>query len=195
MNSAIKSQDLNFIPDDIVDKRRLQASSKANVKLSFCILIICIVVSGVIFFYNKSLTRKNAMLESDIAKYTSEIERLKDFGKQGFVLGLRLDNIRKILEIRPNYSNLIYEVAKRTPENVVISGYSTSEKGEMSINASSLSNFTPISEFKDLLLNEKDPEDNLFTDVKINSASLSNGKVDFDFNVVVNLEDIYEDIK
>ncbi len=195
MKSAFESQDLNFIPDDIVEKRRLQASSKANFKTSLFFLIVSIIASAGLFYYNTKLVEKNTKIKDEITKYEEEVERLADFGKQGFVLGLRLDNIKKVLEKRSNYSTLVYEIAKRTPEDIIISGYNVSRAGEMSISAVSITNFTPISEFKDQLLNEDDEDDGLFPVVKINSASLGSGNVDFDLDVKVNEEKLYEDIK
>jgi Tfp pilus assembly protein PilN len=198
MKASFKNQNLNFLPDEIIQDRRAKELSKSNIKISVIILLFCVAISSGLFAYRQVLNRKNNGILSDIEKYNSTIADLKDTGYRGFVLGVRLDTIKSILEKRVNYSQLIEEMTDRVPFGVVVKGYSVSTSGNLSLKALADENFAPISNYQDKLLEKEDDEKkSLFKKVEIGTASLdkSNAKVNFDFKVLLDLSAIYENVE
>ncbi len=192
------SSNLNLIPDDVLLEKNRRVKKQKGLKFGILLVIILSVVGVGLVVYNITLQKQIKSLKSEIDYKNTQIDKLKEFGKVGYSLGIRLENVKNVLKKRPEYSNLIQELQKRTPDKVSVNSYSFSDN-TISISAVAKDNYTPIAEFQDNLLKEKnegvDPEMTIFTDVKIGSANYNkqDGSVSFKFTVSYNSNALTED--
>lgn len=182
MNPANNSQDINFIPQEIVDRRVEIKTRAANNKFSIGVAAVALIIAGVAFYYNYTLQTQIKTIEAEIAASQAKVDSLQEFGKHGYKLGIRLQNSKTIISGRNYYSTVFDELAARTPNTVQIENFSISEEG-LNLNAATAFGYPTIAEFQDNLaavINE-DGRKNLFTDVKLLQADYdkSSGQVSF----------------
>ncbi len=186
-------QDINFIPDEIVKTRRVERTRNSGNKFFILITVLIGLAAGGIHYYNNTLNSHLIDIENGITTNLNEIANLQEFGKHGYKLGARLQNVKKILDTRPHYSRAYTEVLARIPENVTIVGWNVTEEGLFTISGRATPNYTPIADFRDNLLKTDPGNPQFFRDVKLISSTYdkSNGYIEFVLQLQFNSETLY----
>ena len=189
MNPADNKPDINFIPQEIVQKRREVVTRSNNNKFAIVILVITVIVSGVAFYFNSSVQREISVLQSQINGNESKINDLQEFGRHGYKLGLRLNNAENIITGRNNYSYMMNEFALRIPEQIAIESIDATDNN-LTFNGSTMSGYPIIAELQDKLAQKSQGQKNMFEDVKLTSSKFnkSTGLIEFTLEVALNNE-------
>ncbi len=180
--------DLNFIPDSIVNEKKVQYTKKVGTRASLVIMICVALVAAGFLFYNLTLERKIHANVTETDLKNNEIADLKKFGEDGYILGLRLENVDNIINNRGNLSILATELHKRLPSSVTITEWSYSKEQGLLLRGTVPGTYDPIELYKvELLKNPNEGSNNLFSDVKLKNASYdkSKGIVDFELAITV----------
>lgn len=186
----VQSENINFIPDKIVNERRVKKTKMIGTRISIIFLVAISLVSGGIFYYNYTVTQKIDKYKADTKQRADEIADLKRFGEEGYKLGTRLEGVYKVTKNRPQGSGIMNEVANRLPTGVDITDWSYNPTQGLIIKGASKSTYVPIDLFKENLLSKADDgTESPFTSVKLTSASYdkSDGLVSFSINVSVDI--------
>lgn len=186
----VQPENINFIPDKIVNERRVRKTKMIGTRVSIIFLVAVSIISGGIFYYNYTITQKIDKYKADTKQRTDEIANLKRFGEEGYKLGTRLESVYKITKGRPQGSGIMNEVSNRLPTGVDIIDWSYNPTQGLIIKGASKSTYVPIDLFKENLLSKADDgTESPFTAVKLTSASYdkSDGLVSFSINVSVDI--------
>src|SRR3989338_4260159 len=100
MNPANNAPDINFIPQEVVERRHAVIARSANNRFAIGIMVLVAVVSGAAFYFNNLVQKQLGGLETQISSNQLKIDGLQEFGKHGYKLGLRLQNSKTILNER-----------------------------------------------------------------------------------------------
>ena len=177
-------QDINFIPDEIIESQ-VEATriSSAN-KMSLGLAIFLLMAGAAFWGYNFYQKQELAKAKQQAATYETNIQNLKDFGEEGYKLGTRLQSIKSILDSRQYYSKLIEQVDELTPEGVDVVTWQASSDGVMQLEGISSPNYLPIADFEGNL--QSDPKE-VFADVKLTTAALEEEDGDIKFGMSITL--------
>lgn len=189
MNPADNKLDINFIPQEIVQKRQEVVNRSNNNKFAIFTLVAVVIISAVAFYFNYSLQNELAALDSKISSNESRINDLQEFGKHGYKMGLRLNNADTIIATRNNYSYLLEEFALRVPEGINITSLS-STNNTLSLTGSTVAGYPIIADFQDKLMQKTQGQKNMFEDVRLTSSQFnkSTGQIEFTLEIDLNNE-------
>jgi Tfp pilus assembly protein PilN len=189
MNLPANTPDINFIPQEVIDRRHQIKSHSSNNRISVILFVLVLIASGVAFYFNFSLKNKIEVLNQNIAANEKKISDLQDFGKHGYKLGIRLQNTKQIISNRSNFSYMMDEFAVRMPETVSIRSVEVTADG-LVFNGVTLAGYPIIAQLQDSLMEEKSEGKNLFTDAKLRSSNFnkSSGEIEFTIDVVLSEE-------
>jgi Tfp pilus assembly protein PilN len=190
MNPANNSQDINFIPQEIVERRVEIKTRAANNKFSIGVSLVALAITGTAFYYNYNLQSQIKTIDAEITASQAKVDSLQEFGKHGYKLGLRLQNAKTIVNNRANYSYVLDELRARTPSTVIVSNYAVSGGG-ISLDATTKFGYPTIADFQESLIaqvNEIDRK-NLFSDVRLLNADFNKADGTVSFSLQFNLTD------
>lgn len=186
--SAQSKTDLNFIPDSIVQEKKVQYTKKVGTRGALILMIIIAIISAGFLFYNLTLNRRITSNMQQTEQKRSEIQALKKFGEDGYKLGLRLENAENILDNRGKLSVLASEIQKRLPSGVLLTEWNYNKEQGLSLKGTVAGTYVPIESYSDELLRTPDGEEhNIFKEVKLKNAlyDKSEGLVDFELSIIV----------
>lgn len=186
--AAQSNTDLNFIPDSIVQEKKVQYTKKVGTRGALILMIVVALISAGFLFYNLTLHRNiNSNIEQTEQK-KAEIQGLKKFGEDGYKLGLRLENAENILNNRGKLSELATEIQNRLPTGVQLTKWSYNKEQGLSLKGTVAGTYVPIESYsKELLKTPDGQETNIFKEVKLKNAlyDKSKGLVDFELSIIV----------
>lgn len=188
MNPANNTPDINFIPQEVVDRRLEVRNRSSSNRAAIIILIFFIIGSGVAFYFNYSLNSQLDKLDTLIASNQVKVDDLQEFGKHGYKLGIRLQNAQTIIDERANYSYLLDEIVARKPDSIEIADFSATSS-RMDFNGTTTFGYPVIAEFQDSLLEIKTEGRNLFKDVKLVSSNFDKSSGLIQFSLEITLSD------
>ncbi len=180
---------LNFIPENVLNERKITKTKVAGVKVSFVLIFITTIISAVIFWFDYDQNKKISNLQSQTEQDKNKILELKEFGEKGYKLGIRVQSIKDSIDKSSKISVLMQEIKDRIPTSVnVISWKYDSTSGGLNILADGSVDYLPIEQFNLNLLKPYDVDKTLFNSVKLTTASYnkSSGNVSFSLDVKVN---------
>ena len=188
MQSAYQD-DVNLIPQEVINEKARQTHKKSIDKVAITILIIVVIATIAVVGYNQTLKSKLKNINNAIAVQEKIVEDLKEFGVIGYSLGVRLEKADKVMNERNRNSTLMEEINKRIPEGVELSNYSYAGGNVVNLTGRAFANYTPIAEFKDNLLSDSSDKGALFKDAKIVSASYTNDQSSIAFSIDIYLHE------
>ena len=192
MNPAGKFN-INFIPDEVVKIRQIESTKNSGNKFFIILTVIAALIAGGIYYYNYTLQSQLNNIESQITEKNKQVENLKEFGQEGYKLGVRLKNAKDIMARRSYYSKLYNDIVPKIPENIKITQWSLTEGGEFIFTGTAEPNYTPIADLRNnLLANGENGEKSYYSDAKLISSiyNKSSGKIEFVLQVSLNPEKI-----
>lgn len=178
---------LNFIPDSVVKERRLTKTKIAGKKFSIFMVVLTVIISIAIFWINRDQNKKIEDYKTKINQDNEKILSLKEFGEKGYILGIRLENIKNTIDQNQKISSLLNEVKSRTPQNINILQWSYGSDGNLDLKAEGMFDYSPIEKFNENLTKKDSDGKTLFNDVQLVSANYnkSAGSVSFSFKMRV----------
>lgn len=190
---TINNQNVNFIPEEVINAKKQKVHLSFSLMASIIFFVVASITWGGIYYFNLLKSKEISNLENQIASQRSIINNLKELGEKGYQLGVRLEAAKDILDNKSLYTKLLTELNSKVPDTVAITDVAISGTDTVVINGEALSNYAPVGEYTERLLENKD----MFADVKIASAQGVGQKdlVKFTINIKLKKGGLNESIK
>lgn len=188
------SQSINLIPQE---ERKEQVKTEL-LRVSTIITIILLVVTSCVagfYYYRTSTTEKSIIdYESRIESLRSQINALADIEIIARDLDLRKSSLVDLISNRNNYSLLLEEVQRRSPQTVVLDDFNVGAGNVLTISGSA-DNYLSVAGYINNLNNvnyEQSPEElkKLFKKITLNSVNLNEAQANVDFFITVEFDPI-----
>lgn len=175
---------VNFVPENLILEQKTKSQAFTGLKVAIIICILCCAVYGGIFFFNLLKQREITAIETNIKAQKDIITNLEEFGKKGYKLGVRLGASKDVINQRNLYSRLINELNNKVIDTIAITDVSFTSPTAVIVSGEALSNYAPIGEYTQKLLENKA----MFEDIKINSAQGSGEEEAVKFTLNIKLK-------
>jgi Tfp pilus assembly protein PilN len=143
---------INLLPPQQKLGRRTAKVNAAVFVFCFAIMIIYLILLVVLFSIKTTLNINQRISEKGSQDITQEINSYKDVEDQAILINDRANDYNQIQSKKIFWSEILDELAKCTPDEVVISNFNASEKAKPKITISGLSdNIRNAIKFKDKL--------------------------------------------
>lgn len=189
-------QDLNFIPEDVISKKRSKRTQSSLAKVGFGFIIFTIIVSAGVLVYSIFQSQKLNKIDRQIQEQVAVINQYSSFGESAYFLALKLEKIAQVINSRQLNSLLMDEIRSRTPVEVSLANYNIQSNNVIDISAKATGNYAPIAYFRENLIS-KNNEKGYFSDAQIGSATLNSNEnsVNFSLKVIFNGDSFKDEIE
>jgi len=176
-------KDISLLPKELEKKKEQEAQDRLWRRGGLIFLAVSILLAGGVFVYSLTLNSQLSNLEQNLADEESKITSLSEIALSAQDLEKRVESLKKILDEKVYFSNLLKTLSSAVLEGVTISEVTAPSETAVSVSGNSRS----YSSLADFLLNLKDgrAEAVSFEAVDLRSVSLDQqtGEANFDLSL------------
>lgn len=186
------AQSINLIPQKEVKEQTKTKVVKFSTILTIVLLVVVSVASAYFLYETRDLKSQISTVDSEIEKLRGQIIELSSIEVTARNLDKKYGVLQDLFDTRLYYSDLLKEVAARSPGGVTFKSLSLRGSDEINISGKA-TDYITISDFTGRLLEETSDEgilENPFSLVTLNSVSLDSqdSTVNFAITVIMNQE-------
>lgn len=185
-------QSINLIPQQEVQEQTQEKAVALTTWLSIVLLVIIGGVAGFYFYSTQNINGQIKILESEITTSRAQIATMANVEVNARNLDKKYTTLQQAFINRMNYSKLASELAKRTPEGIMLDSMTLQKGSKVNITGHA-DNYILIANFTNNLVDTEFQDGDpllraLFTTVTLNSVNLEKNRnvVRFSINTDLN---------
>lgn len=178
-------EDISLLPKEVKKRKEQEARDRLLRRGSLVFAAVSLLLGAGVFVYSLVLGSQLSNLEQDIASEKSEISSLSEIELKAHDLEGRVEALKKILDEKIYFSDLLDTLAKMVPADVTVVEMTVPSEDTISVSGTSRS-YVSLAKFLLNLKGASQPSVG-FEVVELRSVSLDQqtGEANFDLNLSV----------